>query len=193
MNIWIIILPFLLLIFIIPFPIKIYFIYNLDKLIVKVLWKTFEFTPKDLTERQRDIIDKGEETTKKSLKNKKFTFKQLRYIWLNLKNSMLKPSIKIKIQLTYGVDDAALTGILYGLINHLYSYVQYFIYSCFKVKKMNLNLQPEFNKKIIYTEMTSIIYINLVKIIYMFIIIFKSIHKAKKDSKNCISKVTSVS
>ncbi|WP_051542067.1 DUF2953 domain-containing protein [Clostridium lundense] len=193
MSIWIIILLFLLLISIIPFPIKIYFMYDLDKLVVKILWKTFKFNPKDLTKKQRIIIDKGEEFTKKSLKNRKFTFKQLKYMWINLKNSILKPSIKINIQLTYGVDDAAVTGILYGLINHLYSYIQYSIYSCFKVKEMNLNLQPEFNKKIIYIEMTSIIYINLVKTIYMFIIMFKSIHKAKKDSKNCVSKVTSVS
>lgn len=189
---WLIILLILFLIFIIPFPIKIYFMYNLDELIIKILWKTYKFTPKDLTERQRDTVNKAKKNTKKSLNIRKFTFKQIRYMLQNLKNSTLKPSINISIELTYGVDDAALTGILYGIIYNIYSYVQYYTYSCFKVKDMKLNLCPEFNKKIIDAKVNSIIYINLVKIIYMFIIIFKSIHNANKDSNNCVTKINNI-
>lgn len=192
MNIWLFILFILFLIFIIPFPVKIYFMYDMQEFIIKVLWKTYKFTPKDITKRQRETIDKSEENIKKGLNTKRFTFKQIKYMWLGLKNNPLKPSIKMSIELTYGLDDAALTGIFYGLIHYLYSYIQYYVYSCFKVKEMTLNLHPEFNKKIINTEMNSIIYINLVKIIYMFIIIFKNIHSAKKDFKNCVSKNTTV-
>ncbi len=189
---WLIILLILFLIFIIPFPIKIYFMYNMDELIIKILWKTYKFTPKDLTKRQRDTVNKAEKSTKKSLNIRKFTFKQIKYILQNLKNNTLKPSINMSIELTYGVDDAALTGILYGIIYNIYSYVQYYTYSCFKVKDMKLNLYPEFNKKIIDAKVNSIIYINLVKIIYMFIIIFKGIHSANKDSNNCVTKINNI-
>lgn len=107
--------------------------YDIDKLVIKILWKTYEFTSKNLNKKRRDIINKAEENTKKDSKTKKF--KQIKYIALNLKNNKLKPSIKLCCNLTYGLGDAAITGIVYGLIHNIYSYIQYYIYSYFKVNK----------------------------------------------------------
>ena len=84
-----------------------------------------------------------------------------------------KTHIKIKVKLVYGLDDAAYTAITYGLIPTLSTFIFAIIKNIFVVKKKEIHVKPVFNSFYFNLEISSIIYISLAKIIYMYIKLFK--------------------
>ncbi|MFD3157368.1 DUF2953 domain-containing protein [Haloimpatiens sp. FM7330] len=92
-------------------------------------------------------------------------------------NPLFKPSLKFKYYLSIGTDDAAKTALLFGLINTMPAYIYKFLSNFFKVKKYKYHINPNFNKKEINIQISSIIFANIVKVIYM---IFKILSISKK-------------
>ena len=108
-------------------------------------------------------------------KNKKpFASTKLFNNYYLLKKSKLKPSINLKLSLKYGFEDAFLTGVSYGLFSIFNLIIYHFINNFFSVKKYNYVVMPIFNKKTISLKIDSIIFINLVKIIYICFIFIKN-------------------
>jgi hypothetical protein len=93
-----------------------------------------------------------------------------------------KPALKIKLILIYGLDDAAYTALLHGVITSFYPILMQFINLFFKVKESDVKIQPEFNKFIVKLEIDSIISANLVKVIYISFISYRHLRKSKNKN-----------
>ncbi|MEW9093770.1 MAG: DUF2953 domain-containing protein [Clostridiaceae bacterium] len=163
---------------IIPIPIKFYLFYDLNILKIKILGKDIKMDSKELGEKGKEL--------KVITEQKKITSSDIKVIWLTLKNSKLKPVLKLQTNLIYGLDDAAITAILFGLIHSIYPFVENSITSIFKTKNIDFNLTPEFNKFFLNLELKGIIYVSLVKIIYIYILFRKNYNKKTKDIKGGI-------
>ncbi|MCI2038647.1 MAG: DUF2953 domain-containing protein [Clostridium luticellarii] len=100
-------------------------------------------------------------------KNPLFAFiKELKSLNFNEINT--KFPLKMNIKFHYGLNDAAYTAITYGALSSLKVLIFNMLKKVFSIKKYNLIIEPDFNNPIFELEVTSIIYINLVKIIYMY-------------------------
>ena len=86
----------------------------------------------------------------------------------------LKPKIIINASLVYGIDDAAFTAILYGLLCNIPNLLYLILNIIFKVKKLSLDIEPKFNKTLLTFGITSIFYFNIANIIYILFLLFKS-------------------
>jgi len=93
-----------------------------------------------------------------------------------------KPTLKLRIDLNYGFDDAAVTGMAYGLFNCASPIFYKAVDILFKVKNYKYNVNPDFNsKKFIYKiEIKSIIFISLANVIYMMFIIWNKFVRLPK-------------
>lgn len=160
-------------IFIMPIPIKFYLFYDVNKLTLKIYNKNIKINSEEL---KKDSIKLN-----KVKKKKKIYSADIKTLWCILKKNKLKPSIKLNVNLNYGLDDAAVTAILFGLIYNFYSLIEWFFYSILKVKDMNFQLTPNYNKMLFILELNGIIYVSLVKIIFIYVILRKSYNKKTKD------------
>jgi Protein of unknown function (DUF2953). len=93
-----------------------------------------------------------------------------------------KPALKLKLDLVYGLDDAAYTALLHGIITSLYPILIQFLNLLFNMKENNIKIQPEFNKFILKLEIDSIIFINLAKVIYMSLITYRHLKQSNKEN-----------
>lgn len=180
MKLFIIFLIILLLF--VPIPLKIYVLYKNNKLIIR-FYKFTLYPSKHLKDMSK--------TYSKAKEKNKFTtdFKKIfdRYIiqeiFYRLCKSKLKPRLKLDFNLDYGFEDAALTGLSYGLLNSIFAPLEHILYSLFKVKKLQLNALPDFNGSKLNLEIKSIISINVAQIINMSFIIGLIIFKSYKSHK----------
>lgn len=157
----------LLLIFF-PIPIKIIFTYFEKTVTLKIFNIKIDILK----------LIKNKNINKSS---KKFTKKNINY--MNLlsiyTNGKFKPLINIKIFITYGFNDAAYTGIIYGLLNAIFALQYQLISQIFTIKKYDFKLNPNFKKNIFDFNLNCIIFISLANVIYIVIrfaiyLIFKS-------------------
>ena len=118
----------------------------------------------------REAKEKTVRAAKKA-KRKGLNYRNLLRSFNNLK---LKPSLKFKLNLTYGLGDAAATGLAYGLIYNLHPLIYQIFLHVFNVNKYIFNIEPDFDKQIFELSVESIISANLVKIIYMIIAVFRN-------------------
>ncbi len=124
-----------------------------------------------------NVIDKiNLKDNKPSLKRKKKSSSFINNFKINLKSLKklkFKPHIKIRVNLVYGLDDAAYTAIVYGLMPTLSTFIFALLKNIFVVKKKEIHVKPVFNSFYFNLEISSIIYISLAKVIYMYIKLFK--------------------
>lgn len=171
----ILILFFLVFLLIVPITIKTKIKYENMKL-------NFYFYNINLTDKIRAITRKTKHTVDAKpdrIHNFVNTFKTYSELTRKLK---FKPSLKLKVNLLYGLDDAAYTAIFHGIITTFYPIAVQFLNLFFKVKENNIKVQPEFNKFILKLEIDSIISINLAKVIYMSFITYRHLHKSNKEN-----------
>ncbi|WP_418921794.1 DUF2953 domain-containing protein [Clostridium aestuarii] len=112
-------------------------------------------------------------------KKKKISLKKLIRIIKSFKttHSLFKPLLILNIDLIYGFNDAAITGITYGLLWELNRNLYNFLSIYFKNKKFKVNIKPNFNQSILEAKIKGIIFTNLVKIIYNKFFIFNHYKK----------------
>lgn len=166
MKLFIFIMAALIILF---FPVRI-------KLSVKFIDKdvSIKIFGKDL------LLDQKRKTNKKGNKKKRGDILQLENInkiLSKLSKGPLRPSIKLDMDINYGLEDAAVTGLLYGLFQSVFSLMYNVLNLYFKVKKFTPRANPTFNKNIFNLEIKSIITINLANIIYIKIATLKMFSK----------------
>lgn len=181
----------LLIIFFIPFPIKITFfisnknlvfkVYNFD--ILKIIKKKKTHKPKNTKEKaaikKEDIIH-----NKKQKKFSNLSLNNILKVISLIKNNKLKPSLKIKGSFEYSLNDSAKTAISYGIISSYLPMLIGFFKIFFKVKKFQMPIKPLFKEKFfLKLEINSIITFSLVQIIYMIILVFKGLKILKGGEK----------
>ena len=138
---------------------------------------------------------KTKKTSKNNLKNdlksksKKNFFESLilsdiKLIFYKIKNLKFKPTLTLNTKLEYGFDDAALVAILFGLIHSTYSFLYLLLINFVKVKPIDFKVIPHFEESDFDMEISSIIYMNLAKIIYMAFIMSICLIKIKHKNTN---------
>ena len=109
----------------------------------------------------------------------KLTITDVLLIIKHINKIKFKPILKLNILLNYGLADAAVTGISYGIISYFISLLFNFLAVPFKIKKYKSSINPDFNSFTLEAKIESIIYISLAKIMYMGFIIIKSLIQIK--------------
>lgn len=178
----ILIVSLIIFLLFIPMPLKIYILYKNNKLIIR--FYKFPLYPSKHLKNISTTNAKAKEKSKLTVDLRKvfdkYTIKQIFY---RFSKSKLKPSLKLDFNLDYGFEDAALTGLSYGLLNSFFAPLQNILSSLFKIKKLQLNAIPDFNGSKLNLEIKSIIYINIVQIINICFIIGLIILKSYKNHK----------
>ena len=164
---------FLAVLLLVPFPIKIKF-----KLINK---KFYLFIYSFRIDISKNIKKYNAETIKK-----KKTFRKTSIIELLHKfdKNPMKPYNYFSINMDYGFEDAAFTGLFYGMIYNTYPWIYKFLSIFLNVKKYNFSVKPHFNKSFFNLEINSIFLLNIVNVICIIILILSvhfSIKKADID------------
>lgn len=170
---FVIILCILIILLFIPIPLKVrvsykdnnfnFYLYNMN-LTGKII-----HTQKEINrsiDRKEDQIPKYKNTLKIALDS----IRDIKY----------KPTIKIRLNIVYGLDNAAYTALLHGFVTSFYPILIQLINMLFHVKESDIKAHPEFNKFVLALEVNSIIFVNLAKVIYISFIILKNLHKSKK-------------
>lgn len=101
-----------------------------------------------------------------------------------LKNVKARFSVKVDVKLCYGLGDAAYTALVYGAICSLKIFLFNRLNGFFHIKKYHDNIKPDFNSSRFELEITSIIYISLVKIIYVYIKLSRYKRQSKKSNNS---------
>lgn len=165
---YIIIACVVLLLLFFPFKIKLSLIYQDNKIHVYIFSKQFH-----VKEKIAEDVTNACNAKKFSDALDKLLPKSFRRTINILRRNRLKPGVHFNCELNYGFEDAALTGISYGVFSSLSAAVYELISEFCNVRKYNFVINPQFNNPMLNFRISSIISINLVKIIYIVIILFK--------------------
>lgn len=115
---------------------------------------------------------------------KSLTYNDIKLIIYKIKNLKFKPTIFLTTKLEYGFDDAAFVAILYGLIHSTYSFIYLILQNFAKIKKIDLKVIPHFKENDFKMQISSIIYTNLGKIIYISFIMISCLISIKHKKTN---------
>lgn len=99
---------------------------------------------------------------------------------MDIREIKYKPNLRLRLKSHYGLDDAALTGISYGVISAFLANMYEVLKILFSIKQYDISVEPEYNKLTFDCDLKCIIFISLAKIIYMGIFFLKTIKKSKK-------------
>ncbi|MBE6042705.1 MAG: DUF2953 domain-containing protein [Clostridium lundense] len=95
-------------------------------------------------------------------------------------DTIFKPSISLYIDLCYGLEDAFITALLYGILHSISNTVYNLLSNIFRIKKFKSNIKSTFNKTVLSFTIKSITFISLVKIIYIVIMVLIYVKKKNK-------------
>jgi len=113
----------------------------------------------------------------------RFSLESVKGFIRKLCNISFKPLLRLKINLNYGFNDAALTGITFGLINCISPILYRFTDIFFKVKNYEYNVKPDFNSQNFKykIEIKSIIFVSFANVIYMAFIAWNNFVRLPKS------------
>lgn len=177
---WILAIVTLVLLF--PIPIKITLIYANEIFTLKIYnkviipSKTKKTKAKNKNKRSDYVKTDNEE------KISKLKFKDLKGIIELVINSKFKFTIRTKFRMDYSIEDAAINAITYGFLYQITAFISTILNLFFKVKNFTPTINIKYNENFFKFESTSIIFINIAKIIYMVIVIFYHLIKVRKTS-----------
>ena len=167
-----IILFILLLIIFLPIRIKVKVIYENNKLKIYIFNK--------LINKSSEENETNKTKKRKSKIKTKTTFPKGRDLIEHIYNEyfskdpykskmkrLLMPSIAIKCNVTYGFEDASITGISYGILSTIPEELRHIIEKRLKLKGYVINIEPKFNSQLFKVKILSIFSLNLVQIIYI--------------------------
>lgn len=107
----------------------------------------------------------------KPLKEEDFDLKSMLHLVNYISSLKYKPTIRLKFYFNYGFVDASNTAIAYGYIYSMSPILYKILNIPFKIKRYDYNIKPNFEGPFLESNINSIIFVNLIKIIYMFIFI----------------------
>ncbi|MFL0246675.1 DUF2953 domain-containing protein [Candidatus Clostridium stratigraminis] len=100
-----------------------------------------------------------------------------------IENIKLKPTIRFKIYCNFGFSDASSTAIAFGYISSISPFLYKFLNIPFKVKSYDCNIRPNFQGAFLESNINSIIFVNIIKIIYMLLFIRKKRNRSNLNFK----------
>lgn len=157
---------YILVIFLIPIPLKLCLYYKNGKIVIQI------FNFKKSIKRAKE---KGNKIKIKHKNKQKFTNYDYVNIVKKVDNNPLKFRVKLNIKINYGLEDAADTAILYGIIWSIYPFTERLLKIVFSFKTLNLELNPEYNQKKIQMDFKIFTLFNILillfNIIYIIIIL----------------------
>lgn len=174
------ILLFILILLLIPIPIKLSFKYTKSSFNIYIyrfkinIKKSISFFKRKSREK---TVMKPKEANKLDLSS---TIILLNYI----ETIKYKPTLRFKLFCNYGLIDASKTAIAYGYIYSVSPLIYKLLNIVFKIKKYDYDIKPDFEKTFFESNIDSIIFVNLIKIIYMFILIKNKIKHLQKNKCN---------
>lgn len=180
MRLYFIILA-ILLIFIIPFPIKISIFFSPVDYYIKLYKITIVSKKKRENSKRYDaintkpIIKKERKFLSRFYKNINIRSLITKFYNLNLK---IKPILKVRISFDYSLSDAARTAIFYGILSQVPPILYNLLKRAFNVNKYKLIINPVFEDRfLLKIEASSIIFLSFANIIYITIIFLKLLSK----------------
>ena len=175
----------MLTIILFPIPIKITLKYSNKVLEIFIHNKKINIK-KSLKNNKNNKNNKKNQENTKPTQNffKSLILNDIKLIIYKIKSLKFKPTLILNTKVEYGLDDAALVAILFGFIHSAYSFLYIALPNFVKVKNMDLKVIPHFEENDLYMEISSIIYINLAKIIYMAFNILPCLINIKHNKTN---------
>lgn len=155
-----------------PFPVILDFFYKNHDIILELYNKPVK---------EVKLFNKAEKA-KHNLERKHFYY-PIDYI-KELKRFHFKPYLKIQASIILGLDDAAKTAEIFGLMNYFVQLVFLFSKNFFRIKNVDYKINPDFQKNILEIKIHSIIWINIAQTIYiaisMLFVMIKTHNKHKR-------------
>lgn len=177
---WILAIVTLVLLF--PIPIKITLIYANEIFTLKIYNKVIIPSKTKKTKAKNKYKRSDYVKTHNEEKISKLKFKDLKGIIELFINSKFKFTIRTKFTMDYSIEDAAINAITYGFLYQITAFISTILNLFFKVKNFTPTINIKYNENFFKFESTSIIFINIAKIIYMVIVIFYHFIKVRKTS-----------
>lgn len=163
-----IVLLVFLLVLLLPIPIKTSILYSEKNLGIYIY--NFKLTKK---------VKKKITVNKTPLHKKKFV--PILKLGINvLRHNFFKPYIRLNINFMYGLEDAANTAQVYGLLNLMNPVIYKVLGEFFSIKNFVYNIHANFNTKILKFNIKSIIFINLLTILYIIVVFLTKYMIGKK-------------
>ncbi|WP_346885095.1 DUF2953 domain-containing protein [Clostridium sp. UBA4395] len=177
---WILAIVTLVLLF--PIPIKITLIYANEIFTLKIYNKVIIPSKSKKTKAKKK--DKWSDYVKTPNEEEisKLKFKDLKGIIELFIHSKFKFTIRTKFTVDYSIEDAAINAITYGFLYQITAFISTILNLFFKLKNFTPTINIKYNENFFKFESTSIIFINIAKIIYMVIVIFYHLIKVRKTS-----------
>ena len=166
MKVFIIILIILFTLIFIPIPLKLTLKLNKDEASLYLYSKKLKLKNKSEATKNTKI------TEHEFLHRPKFLNRE--NLYFTLKSNNHKPTLKILIQLSFGFEDAALTGLFYGICYTIYPLLYQCLKIFFKVPRYILEPTPNFDNICFKLNIESIFYLSIAKTIYIFYILRKN-------------------
>lgn len=175
------ILLIIMLIILTPIPIKFSVFYENKVLNVKlynfsIISKSTNTTDRNLESKFINILNKKQ--------NKKFNLNYKRFLKnfsLNLTKYNLKLPIKLLGNLNYSLGDAYRTAIMYGGLSSILAFLYRYMSSIFNFSNSNFSINPSFKDySFVTVNFKCILYVSFGKIIYMMILILKSLINSRE-------------
>lgn len=112
---------------------------------------------------------------------KEISRKKLVKLFKLLNNNKFKPLLRINGYCSYSLGDAARTAIFYGVLYTYFPLLLFVLNIFFRTKELSLPIKPIYEDKFMAkTEITSIITLSLAQIIYISVLLIKSINILKE-------------
>lgn len=176
----------ILLLLIVPFPIKLRVIFqDLDLEVYLYRFKVFSLQKTLKKKKEKEKCKPKKEKKKPKKKKLQFNLEVLKNIIYKLNHNPIKPKMRLCYQMNYSTGDAANTAKIYGIIYQVITTFYMILNIPFKIVENDMNLTPNFQSEGIYVKIKikSIIFLNLVKIIYMILLILLSLKYKEVDPK----------
>lgn len=170
MTIFVIIIFFILVILFIPLKIKITL--SFDKCLgTEIFIYNYNFKNSKI---YKNLTSKKKKPKEPKKPKKNINLKSLWLLFKKLDNNSYKPKLYLSSNIDFQVEDAAYTAMIYGFSNSLIPFLERFINIFFSISSFKIHVNPLFkNENSVSFNIKSIIKVNLAKLIYMSIIIYK--------------------
>ena len=169
MVVFIIILTLLMFI---PIPLKLRLELNKDEANLYIYFKKINLKDKLKAKNESKSKPKAKLFVHKVLN--KPNFLNTSNLYSTLKSNKHKPSLKVLIELEFGFEDAAFTGIFYGISSIVYPFLYQSLKLFFIVPSYIYKPTPNFENTCFKLNIQSIFSLNMVKAIYIFYILRKN-------------------
>lgn len=178
--IWIAVIFALILLF--PIPLKITLIYNKGIFTLKLFNKTIIPLKKKKSKKKKAGKPKDYVKTPSGEKIFKFKIQDGIDIIKFLKDTKVKFTLRTKLHIEYAIEDAAANAVVYGLLFQVTSALNSLLKCFLKVKSFKPSIEMKYNENYFNVTSTSIIIVNLAKIIYIIVFVYYQYLKKREPS-----------